>query len=1035
MAVIKNHSKKRRLKNAMNRLLSSSSSKQAKKTELSSLHALTSAALLLPGLLATPAHAADGDEVDFQYGHYQESKRTLYGNFFDFETGANYIQGIKQDLQPIEVDTIKGHANFALSDRVKFAFNYLQDTWGGATPIASAPAAFGVIQPRYSAKDSANVTRQTIPVGATPYLQGGAGIIPGVDAQGRPLVFTGSDPVTGESIYQPNSQMTNIMTSASPEVRNQGDFKLTYEFDDAAISAGGGISSERDYESHFGNIGGLLNFNQKRTTLNLGLSYTNSNTHAVMNHDSFTYVDSSYYKENGQLTRDDSRANAQILSGIRQDWGTTLGISQVLNKDALISGDLSYTRSSGYLANPYKAVSTFFVDPDPNNQFIPGLLTGQLAAIMEQRPNLRNQWNLGARYVQHIAPLDAALHFDYHFSTDDWGIQGHTFEADWVQPLGNGWTITPRIRYYSQDNAKFYTPYMTTNQAFSTTLPVTDPVRGQVYTTGGDQTFFQDPNLATAVVDTVVTQEPQFDPVTGDLIIDGNGDPILVDTITSQPVLDANGNPTYADSAGNPVFVDPNLGVAVVDANGTVVADPTIISNLTPKTVTNPYDRSKLPANFSSDHRLAGFGALSGGVTVSKEFAKGLTLETGFEYYTHQSSLKMGGGGINDFNNYDSWNVNANLKVNLQTLALARSSGDNPHSSHHHDHGVHAPAGVMFDHMLPKAGDFMVGYRYMYGSQSGSTLNGTKSVSDAAIVAGGCGPNPCFLRASNMSMNMHMLDLMYAPTDWLTLMLMPQFVDMSMSMTGLNGVPPGATPNNNVGNPVDEFGNPVVDVAQHLTHHTQNEHQNGGIGDLGMYSLFKLFDNGTHHVHVTAGLSAPTGNVTGQFNRNHKVDGGFMDYGMQLGSGTWDFKPSLTYTGKWQQVSWGAQANGTVRMQSHNDAGYSLGDIFQTTFWGNYNFTNWLTASIRGVYTTQGAIKNEYIGGAPAIHQFSPVDYTSNYGGKYWDVGFGLSAVVPSGDLAGNRVSVEWLQPVQDNVNGYQLERDGSLSATWSVAF
>ena len=31
-----------------------------------------------------------------------------------------------------------------------------------------------------------------------------------------------------------------------------------------------------------------------------------------------------------------------------------------------------------------------------------------------------------------------------------------------------------------------------------------------------------------------------------------------------------------------------------------------------------------------------------------------------------------------------------------------------------------------------------------------------------------------------------MLDLMYAPTDWLTLMLMPQFVDMNMAMRGLS---------------------------------------------------------------------------------------------------------------------------------------------------------------------------------------------------------------------------------------------------------
>ena len=64
-----------------------------------------------------------------------------------------------------------------------------------------------------------------------------------------------------------------------------------------------------------------------------------------------------------------------------------------------------------------------------------------------------------------------------------------------------------------------------------------------------------------------------------------------------------------------------------------------------------------------------------------------------------------------------------------------------------------------------------------------------------------------------------------------------------------------------------------------------------------------------------------------------------------------------------------------------------------------------------------------------------PMDLPSNYGGKYWDVGFGLNAFVLTGDLQGNSLSFEWLQPVSDNVNGYQLERNGALSANWSYAF
>ncbi|MEY4719683.1 MAG: hypothetical protein RL563_2301, partial [Pseudomonadota bacterium] len=165
---------------------------------------------------------------------------------------------------------------------------------------------------------------------------------------------------------------------------------------------------------------------------------------------------------------------------------------------------------------------------------------------------------------------------------------------------------------------------------------------------------------------------------------------------------------------------------------------------------------------------------------------------------------------------------------------------------------------------------------------------------------------------------------------------------------------------------------------------------------------------------------------------NSSSPAGFIHYGMQLGSGTWDFKPSLTYSGLIDQWSWGAQVNGTVRMQSQNPSGYALGDLLQTSGWGGYQLLDWLTATVRGVYTVQGSIRNGFNGAHPTD---ASVDFASNYGGRYWDIGFGLSAVVPSGALAGNRLGFEWLQPVSDDVNGYQLEREASLSASWSFMF
>ena len=93
----------------------------------------------------------------------------------------------------------------------------------------------------------------------------------------------------------------------------------------------------------------------------------------------------------------------------------------------------------------------------------------------------------------------------------------------------------------------------------------------------------------------------------------------------------------------------------------------------------------------------------------------------------------------------------------------------------------HAPAGVMFDH-LHSAGEWMVGYRAMV--QRFDTLyNGSDSISRTDLAGAGFTVAP-----TSMTMVMHMLEVMYAPTqDW-TVMLMPQYTTMEMSMQPLSGM-------------------------------------------------------------------------------------------------------------------------------------------------------------------------------------------------------------------------------------------------------
>jgi hypothetical protein len=240
----------------------------------------------------------------------------------------------------------------------------------------------------------------------------------------------------------------------------------------------------------------------------------------------------------------------------------------------------------------------------------------------------------------------------------------------------------------------------------------------------------------------------------------------------------------------------------------------------------------------------------------------------------------------------------------------------------------------------------------------------------------------------------------------LNLVLMPQFVDMKMDMRALAGAEP--------------------DV------HAAHAHTSGGVGDIQSFALVRLFETENHRVHFGLGVSAPTGDVDLELRRTHQLDRGLSSYGMQLGSGTWDLLPSLTYGGGLGRWFFGAQASGVKRLESANASGYALGDVFQSTLWGGFAFTDWLSLTARAVYTWQ----DECSGGYGGLHETSgPMDYPNNYGGSALDLGVGIGLRMPRGLLAGNTLRVEWLQPIVDDANGYQLERFGTLFAVWSVEF
>ena len=326
----------------------------------------------------------------------------------------------------------------------------------------------------------------------------------------------------------------------------------------------------------------------------------------------------------------------------------------------------------------------------------------------------------------------------------------------------------------------------------------------------------------------------------------------------------------------------------------------------------------------------------------------------------------------------------------------------------------HAPISVMGDH-THKAGEVMFSLRTMHMDMEGNRI-GTNDVSPEQIVTGvpnvhfGQPMQPATLRVvpTKMTMDMIMAGAMYAPRDWLTLMAMGSYVRKEMDHITFQG---GAGTN----------------VLGGFT--TKSD----GFGDTKLTGLIRLYEKDGHHVHLNAGISLPTGSITQSddvltpMNTRPRLR---LPYAMQLGSGTFDFLPGVTYTGGHGDLGWGAQASGTVRL-GENDEDYSFGDVARLTVWGAYSWADWLSTSLRLSGEHEGRIDGSDAAIVAPVQTANP----AFYGGERVALAAGVNLLGSDGGLQGHRLGLEVEVPVYQNLNGPQMDRDWTVSVGWQKAF
>ena len=312
----------------------------------------------------------------------------------------------------------------------------------------------------------------------------------------------------------------------------------------------------------------------------------------------------------------------------------------------------------------------------------------------------------------------------------------------------------------------------------------------------------------------------------------------------------------------------------------------------------------------------------------------------------------------------------------------------------------HAPITVMGDHMHAM-GEWMLSYRFMTMDMEG-LLDGASSINSTLVHS----EYGFTMHPDKMSMDMHMFGAMYAISDKWTLMGMLNYLDNEMEMFMDSGMGPM---------------NP-------------SSMESNGLGDLKFSGLYDLasWDNG-RRVHLNVGISAPTGAID-----ERKADGTtILPYGMQLGSGTWDFLPALTFLGQTDNYSWGAQVGGALRM-GDNDRDYSLGNRFDAALWGGRKLSDSFSLSAKFDYFSQGEVDGEdkYVTAKPMMTKNMSSGYRADHQGRDLSTfGLGLNYYCRNGIFKGHRLALEWETPMSEEVNGVQLETDSIWSLGWQYAW
>lgn len=161
-----------------------------------------------------------------------------------------------------------------------------------------------------------------------------------------------------------------------------------------------------------------------------------------------------------------------------------------------------------------------------------------------------------------------------------------------------------------------------------------------------------------------------------------------------------------------------------------------------------------------------------------------------------------------------------------------------------------------------------------------------------------------------MNAQMYMFGAMYAVSDWLNVSVMSSWTRKYMRMTTYKGM----------------MGSTVLG---------SNSGSTSGFGDTSVSAIVRFYQDQHTHLHLNFGLGLPSGSTTDTITMLAPT-GMHMQmrapYGMEIGTGSVEALPGLTYLGTVGRWSWGGAFRARIPF-ARNSHDYNWGAMYEEDVW------------------------------------------------------------------------------------------------------